>query len=207
MSRTPLFAAIQKALARSARDAGIILPHSSALTRRRLLRLSAAAAGATALSPVFKWSAYAKEEAPRSIAIIGGGVAGLTAAYRLQAAGAKPVVFEASNRWGGRMFTQYDFYKGMFCELGGEFVDTNHEDLQTLASDVGVEMQKLATEGEGEDLYFFGGDSTRRRTCSTRKSKRAPLCRSPSRSPKTPRSLPTPRTIGRIMRASSTIRA
>ena len=55
------------------------------------------------------------------------------------------------------MFTQYDFYKGMFCELGGEFVDTNHEDLQTLASDVGVEMQKLATEGEGEDLYFFGG--------------------------------------------------
>ena len=28
------------------------------------------------------------------------------------------------------MFTQYDFYKGMFCELGGELVDTNHEDLQ-----------------------------------------------------------------------------
>ena len=134
MSRTPFFAAIQKALARSARDAGIILPQSSALTRRRLLRLSAAAAGAAALSPVFKWSAYAKEEAPRSIAIIGGGVAGLTAAYRLQAAGVKPVVFEASNRWGGRIFTQYDFYKGMFCELGGEFVDTNHEDLQKLGS-------------------------------------------------------------------------
>ena len=157
MSRTPLFAAIQKALARSAHDAGIILPQSSALTRRRLLRLSAAAAGAAALSPVFKWSAYAKEEAPRSIAIIGGGVAGLTAAYRLQAAGMKPVVFEASNRWGGRMFTQYDFYKGMFCELGGEFVDTNHEDLQKLGTKLGVEMQKLATEGDGEDLYFFGG--------------------------------------------------
>ena len=157
MSRTPLFAAIQKALARSARDAGIILPQSSALTRRRLLRLSAAAAGATALSPVFKWSAHAKEEAPRSIAIIGGGVAGLTAAYRLQAAGVKPIVFEASNRWGGRMFTQYDFYKGMFCELGGEFVDTNHEDLQKLGAELGVEMQKLAAEGDGEDLYFFGG--------------------------------------------------
>ena len=67
------------------------------------------------------------------VAIVGGGVAGLTAAYRLQAAGAKPFVFEASNRWGGRMFTHYDFYKGMFCELGGEFVDTGHEDLQKLA--------------------------------------------------------------------------
>jgi monoamine oxidase len=84
-------------------------------------------------------------------------VAGLTAAYRLHAAGMKPVVLEASNRWGGRMFTNYDFYKGMFCELGGEFVDTNHEDLQKLGSELGVEMQKLAAEGDGEDLYFFKG--------------------------------------------------
>ena len=43
----------------------------------------------------------------------------------------------------------------MFCELGGEFVDTGHEDLQKLAEELGVEMQKLAAEGEGEDLYFF----------------------------------------------------
>ena len=69
----------------------------------------------------------------------------------------KPVVLEASNRWGGRMFTHYDFYKGMFCELGGEFVDTNHEDLQKLGTELGVEMQKLAAEGDGEDLYFFKG--------------------------------------------------
>ena len=62
------------------------------------------------------------------------------------------------------MFTQYDFYKGMFCELGGEFVDTNHEDLQTLANELGVEMQKLAADGDGEDLYFFKGHSIRRRT-------------------------------------------
>jgi monoamine oxidase len=99
-------------------------------------------------------SAYAKKPGPSSIAIVGGGVAGLTAAYRLQQRGAKPVLFEASNRWGGRMFTQYDFYKGMFCELGGEFVDTGHEDLQKPASEVGVEMQNLTTEG-GDDLYFF----------------------------------------------------
>jgi monoamine oxidase len=121
------------------------------------LRLSAAAAGAAALSPVLDWKAYAKQERPKGpIAIIGGGVAGLTAAYRLQAAGATPIVFEASNRWGGRMFTMYDFYKGMFVELGGEFVDSNHEDLQTLAKEVGVEMQGLTTEG-GEELDFFKG--------------------------------------------------
>ena len=157
MSRTPLFAAVKRALALASRDHAIALPRQSALTRRRLLRLSAAAAGAAALSPAFKWSAYAEEKGAQSIAIVGGGVAGLTAAYRLHAAGMKPVVLEASNRWGGRMFTHYDFYKGMFCELGGEFVDTNHEDLQKLGSELGVEMQKLAAEGDGEDLYFFKG--------------------------------------------------
>jgi monoamine oxidase len=162
MSRTPLFAAVQKALARSLRGSSVVWQRSSALTRRKLLRLSAAAAGAAALSPVIEWSAYARKKkkrhahGPYSIAIIGGGVAGLTAAYRLQAAGAKPVVFEASNRWGGRMFTQYDFYKGMFCELGGELVDTNHEDLQTLAKELGVEIQNLTNEG-GDELYFFQG--------------------------------------------------
>ena len=158
MSRTPLFAAVKRALARSFHEQGLVVPQTSALTRRRLLRISAAAAGAAALSPVLDWSAYAKQERPKGpVAIIGGGVAGLTAAYRLQAAGATPIVFEASNRWGGRMFTVYDFYKGMFCELGGEFVDTGHEDLQKLGAEVGVEMQNSTAEGEGEDIYFFGG--------------------------------------------------
>ncbi len=122
-----------------------------------MLRLSAAAAGATALAPVLNWSAHAKKPGPISIAIVGGGVAGLTAAYRLQQHGAKPTLFEASNRWGGRMFTRYDFYKGMFCELGGELVDSNHEDLQNLLGEFGLKTQKLDEGDEGQDLYFFDG--------------------------------------------------
>jgi monoamine oxidase len=154
MSRTPLFAAVKKALAHAARENSIVLPRKSALTRRSLLRLSAAAAGAAALSPALSWNARAQKEPP-SVGIVGGGVAGLTAAYRLQKAGAKPVLFEASNRWGGRMFTVYDFYKGMFCELGGELVDSNHEDLINLANELDVGVQRLDEDG-GEDLYFFG---------------------------------------------------
>jgi monoamine oxidase len=158
MYRTPLFAAVRKALAVSLHECGLSVPPASVLTRRRLLRLSAAAAGAAALAPVIGWSALAKADKPRSIAIVGGGVAGLTAAYRLQEAGAKPVLFEASSRLGGRMLTVYDFYKGMFCELGGLFVDTNHEDLINLATELEVEMEKLASEGEaGEDLFYFRG--------------------------------------------------
>ena len=66
-------------------------------------------------------SAYARGQPKGPIAIVGGSVAGLTAAYRLHQAGKTPIVFEASNRWGGRMFTRYEFCKCMFCELGGEF--------------------------------------------------------------------------------------
>jgi hypothetical protein len=103
-----------------------------ALSRRQMLRLLASAVAAAALAPTLDRSAQAKKPGPSSIAIIGGGVAGL----------------------GGRMFTQYDFYKGMFCKLGGEFVDTAHEDLQTLGKELGVKMQNLTTE-DGDDLYFF----------------------------------------------------
>jgi monoamine oxidase len=155
MSRTPLFVAVKRALALASRDNSIVWPRSSALTRRRMMGPSAAAASATVLSPVLDWSAYAKKPGPSSIAIIGGGVAGLTAAYRLQAAGMRPIVFEASNRWGGRMFTRYNFYKGMFCELGGELVDTDHHDLKNLLDEFGLERQQF--EDEGQVLYFFKG--------------------------------------------------
>ena len=140
MSRTPLFAAVKKALALASRDNSAVEPRTSALTRRTLLRSSAAAAGAAALSPLLDWSAYARGQPKGPIAIVGGGVAGLTAAYRLQKHGAKPVLFEASNRWGGRMFTRYNFYKGMFCEMGGELVDSNHEDLKNILDELGAQF-------------------------------------------------------------------
>lgn len=92
------------------------------------------------------------------VAIIGAGVAGLTAAYRLFQAGVPCEIFEGSERTGGRILTKYDFNKdGMFCELGGELVDTNHEDLIALASELGVGIQKLKAGDKGFDLYFFGG--------------------------------------------------
>ena len=92
------------------------------------------------------------------VAILGAGVAGLTAAYRLIQAGVPCNIFEASNRTGGRMFTKHDFNKeGMFCELGGELVDSNHTDLIALAGELGVGIQELKGVDKGADLYFFGG--------------------------------------------------
>ena len=92
------------------------------------------------------------------MAILGAGLAGLTAAYRLLQAGTPCEIFEGSDRTGGRVLTKTDFNKeGMFCELGGELVDSDHTDLIDLAGELGVEIQELKREDSGVDLYFFGG--------------------------------------------------
>jgi monoamine oxidase len=94
------------------------------------------------------------------VTIVGAGAAGLTTAYRLANAGVKCELFEASGRVGGRMFTQHNFNAdGMFVELGGELVDTNHVELRALAAELGVEIQDFSASEAGleKDIYFFGG--------------------------------------------------
>ena len=109
MSRTPLFAAVKKALAVASHENGVLGADEAAIVAT--LRSGGRRAGArTRLGPArLRQEARTELDCHRRR-----GVAGLTAAYRLQQHGAKPVLFEASNRWGGRMFTQYDLYKGMF---------------------------------------------------------------------------------------------
>jgi monoamine oxidase len=156
MARTPLFRMMTRTLA-ATQAAGGGLERGS-ISRRGLLRGSAAAAAASIAGA---WSARAEEERERElrVAIVGGGAAGLTAAYRLQSQGLKPIVFEGADRWGGRMLTVPDFYRGMFAELGGELVDTRHEDLKTLAEELGLSLEAFTDDPaeRDRDLYFFGG--------------------------------------------------
>lgn len=44
--------------------------------------------------------------APYDVVIIGAGIAGLTAAYRLKQAGKRIILLEAKDRVGGRLFNQ-----------------------------------------------------------------------------------------------------
>lgn len=94
-----------------------------------------------------------------AVAIVGGGVAGLTAAWRLQRKGVEVHLYEAAARLGGRMWTRKNFNEdGMFCELGGELVDTNHTALISLAKELGVGIQPIKSGVEsGSDYYVLGG--------------------------------------------------
>ncbi len=94
-----------------------------------------------------------------SVIILGAGLAGLTAAYQLTRAGIPCELFESASRLGGRIFTRDRFNaEGMFCELGGELIDSGHEDLLKLAADLGIAVDDLTLGEEGIETnhYFFG---------------------------------------------------
>ncbi len=163
--RTPLFRSVVRML----RETSPSVP-----SRREFIRLAGAAGMTSAIGlqgkepvpvpadgtvptpPTPAPAPTKKIEGP--VAIVGGGIAGLTAAYRLMKAGVEVHLYEASQRFGGRMYTKRDFNAdGMFVELGGELVDSNHTDLIELAKELGLELQSLKEGDAGLDFYSFGG--------------------------------------------------
>ncbi len=145
----------------------IKLPQNLLLRRREFLKsTSLTLAGSAALAWGCKTAgkstpthSLASNSNPGKIVIVGGGIAGLTSAYRLANAGLTPEIFEASPRFGGRMYTQRNFNtEGMFCELGGELVDTGHSDLIDLCRELGLNIQELTNDpGLAKDLFYFHG--------------------------------------------------
>ncbi len=64
----------------------------------------------------------------RQVLVLGGGLAGLAAAYELKKAGYAVTVLEARSRPGGRVLTCRDpFADGLYAEMGAEYVDATDE--------------------------------------------------------------------------------
>ncbi len=87
-------------------------------------------------------SATTASDGPR-IVVVGAGLAGLTAAYRLTQAGVPVRCFEARDRVGGRCFSSRDWSDGQVAEHGGEFIDTRHVHLRGLADELGLGLDDL----------------------------------------------------------------
>ena len=131
------------------------------LTRRDLLRdagiVGLAAAGTSSIGRLV--SAADAASAPR-IVVIGAGLAGLTAAYRLRQAGVAAEVHEASERVGGRCWSITDaFAEAQVAERGGELIDQGHTAIRQLAGELGLELDNLLRgEANGtEPNYYFDG--------------------------------------------------
>jgi monoamine oxidase len=73
------------------------------------------------------------------IAIVGAGIAGLVTAMRLRDAGIDAVVYESSNRVGGRMHSERRYWDdGQHTEWCGAMVDTTHATIHSLARRFGL---------------------------------------------------------------------
>lgn len=163
MSRTALFAGLRRAFAlAAARRPGappldeLADPARAAVLPRRALL---AGLGAAALP------AGALAQAEARIAVVGAGLAGLVCAHRLVAAGARNVtLYEAGNRVGGRILSAPGLLgEGVVCELGGSFINTEHEDMLRLVREFGLTLEDGLAERTAFASYFVEG---RHRTLS-----------------------------------------
>ena len=83
------------------------------------------------------------------VAVIGAGMAGLTAARLLAEAGKRVAVVEANDRVGGRILTAFDPWGSMAVELGAEFVHGKPKPTLELAHEAGVALLPV------EDRHFL----------------------------------------------------
>jgi monoamine oxidase len=153
-TRSPLGAMLQRAFFQT------LYPEKTPpldASRRRFLRNSAVLAAATSVAGCGVLSPKNLSKKYR-IAVIGAGMAGLSAAWQLHKKGIWADVFEAAPRTGGRMFTVRDaMASGLTTDFGGEFVDSIHEDIRDLCREFDLDFWDTHADSEKslQEMAFF----------------------------------------------------
>jgi monoamine oxidase len=158
MARTPLLRAFER-LADEHRAAD--REETSEYSRGEFLKRAGIGGAVFAVAPAVLPQRRPAATAPR-IAIVGGGIAGLTAALTLADKGVASTIYEAStDRIGGRMHSDNSGYwkNGQVSEFCGELIDTGHKKIRHLANRFNLPVvDLLAAQPSGtEDTYWFFG--------------------------------------------------
>ena len=151
MARTPLAGAVQDAVT-------AVAAAERRTTRTRFVK--EAGAGVLGLTALGRFATPARGAATPKIVVVGAGLAGLNAAYRLKQAGYAAEIHEASTRVGGRCWTiRGAFAEGQIAEHGGELIDQSHSHVRQLAQGLGLKLDNLLqAEQNGTDvLGWFDG--------------------------------------------------
>lgn len=92
------------------------------------------------------------------VGIIGGGDAGLSAAFELRRIGCDITLFEASNRIGGRIYTHYfDREKNYFGDIGAMRISPSHEATWHYIDLLGLKTYPFASKNMESRFFIRGG--------------------------------------------------
>ncbi len=97
-----------------------------------------------------------RPQAPKRVIIIGAGMAGLVAAFELARQGHEPIVLEAQNRVGGRVYTLRTFAPGLYGEAGAMRIPAVHDLTLRYCELFGLELRPFVM-GNPRGLVHVGG--------------------------------------------------
>jgi monoamine oxidase len=177
LSRTPLFRLIRRSLrfAQISLRTGMPIDEvvdlwgeDSKISRRLFLGATAISAAGLATTGVRRLQAKpspsgslpSTAQSAGEVLIIGAGIAGLIAGYRLTERGVRVRILEAQERTGGRMFSLRDHFPDkQVVELGGELIDSDHQSLRSLAAELGLSLEDFSQDDSSlsRDVWYFSG--------------------------------------------------
>src|SRR5690349_6266645 len=97
-----------------------------------------------------------REQPAKRVIIIGGGIAGLVAGYELARAGHDPLILEAQNRVGGRVYTLRTFAPGLYAEAGAMRIPRVHDLTLGYVEHFGLPLRPFVM-GNPNGLVHVGG--------------------------------------------------
>lgn len=138
----------------------------SSFTRRDFLKASALGGSALALSHCTSLDHYFMGDMRSlqdEVVILGGGAAGLVAAFELKKRKIPFRLFEASSRVGGRVQSVPVFPEGgPVAELGAEFFETHHNHVFNVIRELSVSVKEVkSVSGLEAHLFSFSGKNYR----------------------------------------------
>src|SRR5688500_10849319 len=92
----------------------------------------------------------------KRVVIVGGGIAGLVAAFELVRQGHEPIVLEAQHRVGGRVRTIRDFAPGLYAEAGAMRIPRVHDLTLAYCDLFGLELRPFVM-GNPKTLVYING--------------------------------------------------
>ena len=98
---------------------------------------------------------------PKRVVIVGAGLAGLVAGYELRRAGHTPIILEAQQRVGGRVYTLRDpFTEGLYAEVGAMRIPRAHTLTMSYVEKFGLKTNDFTMDNLNA-YHFMGGRKVR----------------------------------------------